>query len=61
MIHLFSKGFDGTDLINFELKLSNPSSVALQQKLELWSVKFDTGAAAKESGLVDAHWVQKEF
>jgi hypothetical protein len=61
MIHLFSKGFDGADLVNFELKLSNPSSVALQQKLELWSVKFDTGAAAKESGLVDTTWVQKEI
>lgn len=61
MIHLFSKGFDGADLIDFELKLSNPSSVALQQKLELWSVKFDTGGSAKETGLVDRNWIQKNI
>lgn len=61
MIHLFSKGFDGADLINFELKLSNPSSVALQQKLELWDVKFATGGSAKETGLVDTLWIQKNI
>jgi hypothetical protein len=61
MIHLYSKGFDGSDLINFQLKLSNPSSVALQQKLELWSVKFDTAGAAKDTGLVDINWVQKNI
>jgi hypothetical protein len=61
MIHLFTKGFDGADLINFELKLSNPSSVALQQRLELWSVKFDTAAAAKETKLVDEKWIQKNI
>lgn len=61
MIHLFAKGFDGADLIDFELKLSNPSSVALQQKLELWDVKFATGGSAKETGLVDKHWIQKNL
>jgi len=61
MIHLFSKGFDGPDLVDFELKLSNPSSVALQQKLELWQVKFDLGGTAKETKLVDTHWVQKNI
>jgi len=61
MIHLFTKGFDGPDLIDFELKLSNPSSVALQQKLELWSVKFDTAGTAKETKLVDEHWIQKNI
>jgi intein/homing endonuclease len=61
MIHLFTKGFDGADLINFELKLSNPSSVALQQRLELWSVKFDTAGKANETKLVDQKWIQKHI
>ena len=61
MIHLFSMGFDGEDLVDFELKLSNPSSVALQQKLELWQVKFDIGGTAKETKLVDERWVQKNI
>lgn len=61
MIHLYAKGFDGADLIDFELKLSNPSSVALQQKLELWTVKFDLAGAAKETRLVDENWIQKNI
>jgi hypothetical protein len=61
MIHLYSKGFDGEDLINFELKLSNPSTVALQQKLEVLSTKIDIAGKAKESGLVDQEWIQKKI
>jgi hypothetical protein len=61
MIHLYSKGFDGADLIDFELKLSNPSSVALQQKLELWTVKFDLAGTAKDTRLVDENWIQKNI
>lgn len=59
MIHLFAKGFDGEDLINFELKLSNPSSVAVQQKLELWATKADVAGTLKDTVLVDEKWIQK--
>jgi len=59
MIHLYAKGFDGEDLINFELKLSNPSTVAVQQKLELWATKMDVAGTAKETRLVDERWIQK--
>lgn len=61
IIHLFSIGFDGMDLVDFEIKLSNPSSIALQQKLELWAAKFDVGGTARETGLVDDHWIQKNI
>jgi hypothetical protein len=58
MIHLYSHGFSGETLIDFELKLSNPSSIAQQQKLELISTRFDIAAKAPE-GLVDRRWIQK--
>lgn len=61
MIHLYSKGFDGDDLISFELKLSNPSTVAMQQKLEAMSTKFDIAGKAKETKLVDQDWIQKKI
>lgn len=61
MIHLFAKGFDGEDLTNFELKLSNPSTVALQQRLEIWQTKTDVAAAMKEMELVDHEWIQKNI
>jgi len=58
MIHLYSHGFDGETLIDFELRLSNPSSIAQQQKLELINTRFTIAAAAPE-GLVDRRWIQK--
>lgn len=61
MIHLFAKGFDGEDLVDYELYLSNPSSVALQQKLALWNDRIDIAAKYKESGLVDEEWIHKEI
>lgn len=61
MIHLYTKGFDGDDLISFELKLSNPSTVAMQQKLEALSTKFEIAGKAKETKLVDQDWIQKKI
>jgi hypothetical protein len=61
MIHLYSKGFDGEDLISFDLKLSNPSTVAMQQKLEALSTKFEIAGKAKETKLVDQDWIQKKI
>jgi hypothetical protein len=58
MIHLYSHGYEGEDLIDFEIKLSNPSSIAQQQKLELISTRFDIAGKAPE-GLVDRRWIQK--
>lgn len=58
MIHLYSHGFTGEELIDFSLKLSNPSSIAQQQKLELISTRFDIAGKIPE-GMVDTRWVQK--
>jgi hypothetical protein len=58
MIHLYSHGFDGEDLMNFDLKLSNPSSIAQQQKLELIRARFEIAGTAPE-GLVDRRWIRK--
>ena len=58
MIHLYSHGFTGEDLIDFDLKLSNPSSIAVQQKLELLSTRFDIAGKVPE-GMLDKRWVRK--
>ena len=58
MIHLYVHGFDGADLLDFDLKLSNPSSVAQLQKLELISSRFDIAGKVPE-GMLDRRWVQK--
>tara|TARA_B100001123_G_scaffold442785_1_gene587208 strand:- start:977 stop:2776 length:1800 start_codon:yes stop_codon:yes gene_type:complete len=58
MIHLFCHGYEGDDLIDFDLKLSNPSSVAQQQKLELIRARFEIAGTAPE-GLVSRDWIRK--
>ena len=58
MIHLFAHGFTDEDLLDFELQLSNPSSIAQQQKLELINTKFSIAGAAPE-GMVSKTWIRK--
>jgi len=59
IIHLYSHGYDGEDLQNFTLRLSNPSTIAQQQKLELWKSKFEIGGALPE-GMGSRRFVQRE-
>ena len=60
MIHLFCHGYEGEDLVDFDLKLSNPSSVAQQQKLELIRARFEIAGAAPE-GLVSREWIRRNI
>lgn len=59
MIHLFAHGFENEELLNFTLKLSNPSTVAQQQKLELIRARFEIAGSAPE-GMVDKQYIRKE-
>lgn len=60
MIHLYSHGYEGEDLLDFTIKLSNPSTIAQQQKLELIASRFDIAGKAPE-GIVDRSWVRKNI
>lgn len=60
-IHLYSKGFIGEDLTAFKFRFSNPSSVAVQQRLALWATKFNIITNAKDTGIVDSYWLQKNI
>ena len=60
MIHLYCHGFEGEDLIDFTLNLTNPSSTAQQQKLQLIKSKFEIAGTAPE-GIVDRQWIRKHI
>jgi len=60
IIHLYAHGYDGEDLQNFTLRLSNPSTVAQQQKLELWRAKFEIGGSLPE-GMGSKFFVMHEI
>ncbi len=57
-VHLFSCGFEGEDLIDFTLKLSNPSTIAQQQKLELFRTKFEIAGQSPE-GMLSRDYLRK--
>jgi hypothetical protein len=56
IIHLYTLGYRGEDLLNFKLALNNPSKIAELQELEHWKTKFDIAAAATE-GYFSRRWV----
>ncbi len=60
MIHLYSHGFTDEDILDFTLRLNNPSSVAQLQKLELIKTKFEIAGSAPEN-MVDRSWIRKNI
>ena len=56
IIHLFTLGFRGEDLIKFSLRLNNPSKISELQELETWRTKFDVAAAATD-GFFSKRWI----
>ena len=60
MIHLYAHGFEGEDLLDFSLALSNPSSLAQQQKLSLIEQKFSIAGSAPE-GMVSKTWIYQNI
>jgi hypothetical protein len=56
VIHLYTLGYRGEDLINFKLKLNSPSKIAELQELEHWKTKFDVASAATE-GYFSRQWI----
>ncbi|NBT36322.1 MAG: hypothetical protein EBT03_12455, partial [Betaproteobacteria bacterium] len=61
IIHLYSHGYDADDLVNFTLRLSNPSTVAQMQKLELWKSKFEIAGASLGEGMASKTFARKEI
>jgi len=60
VVHLYTLGFKGDDLVSFDLSLNNPSQLAELQELEHWRMKFDTAAAATE-GYFSKRWVWEKI
>ena len=60
IIHLFTLGFRGDDLIGFKLQLQNPSKIAEMQELEHWRTKFDVASAATE-GFFSKRWISQHM
>ena len=60
IIHLFLLGYSGEELVDFEISMANPSTIAEQQKLELWRTRFEIAGSATE-GMLDRETVYKKI
>ena len=60
IIHLFTLGYRGSDLISFKLSLNNPSKIAALQELEHWKTKFDVAGGATE-GYFSKRWIAQHI
>tara|TARA_R100000664_G_scaffold34049_1_gene53649 strand:+ start:2011 stop:3744 length:1734 start_codon:yes stop_codon:yes gene_type:complete len=56
IIHLYTLGYRGNDLISFKMSLNNPSKIAELQELEQWRTRFDVASAASE-GYFSKRWI----
>jgi hypothetical protein len=56
IIHLFTLGYRGNDLLSFKLQLNNPSKLAELQELEHWKARFEAADGASQ-GYFSRRWV----
>ena len=60
IIHLYTLGYRGADLISFKLQLNNPSKIAELQELEQWRTKFDVANGATD-GYFSKRWISEHL
>ena len=60
VIHLYSMGYKDSDLLNFEIRMANPSTISELQFLELWRTKFEVASVIQE-GMFDKNFIYKRI
>jgi hypothetical protein len=59
IVHLYAQGFEGPDMINFEIKMTSPSAIYEQEKITLWNSKVDLGKSMMEGKLMSSDFIYK--
>ena len=60
VVHLYSQGYQDAELVNFDLKLTNPSTIYEQEKIELWSSKISLARDMMDNGMMSSEWIYKQ-
>ena len=61
IVHLYSQGYTDSDLVNFELDLTNPSTIYEEEKIELWNNKTSLASSMLSDGIVSTEWIYKNI
>ena len=57
VVHLYTKGYDGDDLTNFEINLTTPSIIYEQEKVALMKEKMDLASQMMETKLFPTDFI----
>ena len=57
IVHLYTQGFEDAELINFDLELTNPSMIHMQEKMELLSQQVDIANNLMEQKIMSREWI----
>jgi len=57
IVHLYTQGFEDAELLNFELRLTNPSMIHEQEKLELLTQQVEIANNILENKIMSRQWV----
>jgi hypothetical protein len=60
IIHLYVQGYQDASLVDFELELSNPSTIFEKEKIEIWQNKVNVAKDMMESSLFSRKWVYNQ-
>ena len=61
LVHLYSQGYEGESLTNFELKLTTPSVIYEQEKVALLKEKIDLANQMKDSKLFSSDYIYENI
>ena len=61
IIHLYSQGFEDTDLVDFELELTVGSSVYEKEKVEVWTSKVTLAGDMIDKKLFSRQWIYENL
>ena len=57
VVHLYSQGYTDEELVNFDLELTNPSTMYDQEKVELWGQKVGLARDMIGDKILPTEWV----
>jgi len=61
IVHLYSQGYTDEDLVDFSLTLTNPSTIAEQEKLDVFDKKVSLADAIKSNKMLSEDWVYENI
>ena len=57
IVHLAAQGIDDSEMVNFELSLTNPSTIYEQEKVNLWSEKVRLASDMQQLKMLSKDWI----